>query len=517
MCLTCSALLILCVLRMAKASEHPDEKHLHILITSDLHGWLTTSLLQPGRKPTGLLHLAPAIKSRRSVNTLLLDAGDLISGSPYSYFHNFYQPDPLQYNQFFSLFNDLGYDAVAVGNHDVEIFPLLKKHYLPNSKFTWLSANITKDGKHYFSPYKIFSRNGLKVAVIGLTTAYSKLWASPQTLEGLNFKSSLFSLKKVLRELKQNQKPDLIIGLFHLSLNAFRNDKAGKFARIPSEENVETLLNNTNGLNLVISGHDHRLSPYRSAGKFIYINHVPIIRAGHWGNVITELKLKLIRKNDKFHISEIHHQLIRPDKDKKIAEKYQEQVGVTYKKFLFSPLPITVHPHKLIDAKDCLNDLNSLANDSPQLDGTLLPKAKIYKNISLKGIRRKDIFNWFPYLNTGVKIKLSHRDIERLLDGKGDKRKTYQYVALKMKPSSGFSKKENNTGFFMRHQKRYWVLISNYHYWGGGGWINMIFPKRDTTSKSQNSYDFLRDNLIRYLQQKKDLPESCHFLSYKVI
>ena len=491
------------------------DKNLHILVTSDLHSWLSTTMLYPGKKPRGLLHIAPIIQDLRKKDTLLLDGGDLISGSPNSYFNNFCTPDPISQNSFFKLFKELKYDAVVVGNHDLDFFPILKNHYLPASNFTWLSANVIKNNHPYFQPYKIIKKDDLKIAIIGLTTAYSKMWISPNTLDGITIESSLKSLNRWLKHLKHNEKPDIIIGLFHLSLNSFRGEKAGKMSRIPSEENVETILDKTTGLNLVISGHDHRLHPYRSENKILYIKGIPVIRGGSWGNAVIELNLHLKKLEGAFQISDIKHQIIFPKKNKKLKGQYQTEVGEQYRQFLFKKPPLKISNHTLKEVQACINQVNAIANDLPNLDGSLLPKAKIRSKLTINGIQRKDIFSWFPYLNKGMMVNLSQRDIERLLSGKGDRRKTFENIFFRMKKGIELIPKRKVTGFFEKNRKRYRMLISDYHFWGGSGWFNSIFPDRTQKNIEGDKGNFLRENLIDYLIQKRPLPSECFFISYQ--
>lgn len=496
-------------------SASPRLENLHILVTSDLHSWFSTTLLYPRKKPSGLFHIAPIIQDRRTAGTLLLDGGDLISGSPYSYFKNFRSSNPTFQNLFFSLFKQLKYDAVAVGNHDLEFFPILKKHYLPASNFTWISANVIKNNQPYFSPYKIIQKGNLKIAIMGLTTAYSKMWISPTILDGMTIDSSLNSSKRWLTHIKKHENPDFIIGLFHLSLNAFRDEKAGKMSRISPEENVESILKNTSGINLVISGHDHRLHPYQTKGKLIYQNGIPVIRGGYWGNAVVELNLRLKKNNGKFEIFNMTHQVLFPDKNNGLEQHDQYEVEKKYRQFIFKKLPLRVTTHTRQDAQFCIDQLNAVANDQHDLDGSLLPKAKIRSKISINGIQQKDIIKWFPYLNKGVMIHLSQRDIDRLLNGKGDRRKTFKNIFLNIKNSGDLFSKRLKLGFFEKGRKKYRILISDYHFWGGSGWINTIFLNRTKKEIEKPKEGFLRDNLMDYLRKKKRLPRECFFLSYQ--
>ena len=144
-------------------------KQIRLIVTSDLHGWMSTALMYPNRKKKGLLHLAKGIKKARAENPdlILLDAGDLLQGSPLvSYIHKT-QKSPAVEDPFFRLFQSLEYHAVVVGNHDLGINPLFEREYLPNSKFSWLAANVYRNKNLVFKPFLTLDCNGLKIAILG--------------------------------------------------------------------------------------------------------------------------------------------------------------------------------------------------------------------------------------------------------------------------------------------------------------------------------------------------------------
>ncbi|MFH7428722.1 hypothetical protein, partial [Pseudomonas syringae group genomosp. 7] len=60
-------------------------KQVRIIFTSDIHGYFyPTDYLDRERKPKGLLHIAQTFQ--KDGNTLILDGGDTLQGSPFSYY-----------------------------------------------------------------------------------------------------------------------------------------------------------------------------------------------------------------------------------------------------------------------------------------------------------------------------------------------------------------------------------------------------------------------------------------------
>jgi len=67
--------------------------------------------------------------------------------------------------------NLLGYEAMAVGNHEFDKPPGDPAHAArPGARFPCCRPTSTSSGKRMFDPYKIFDLGGLRVGVMGLTT-----------------------------------------------------------------------------------------------------------------------------------------------------------------------------------------------------------------------------------------------------------------------------------------------------------------------------------------------------------
>ena len=89
---------------------------------------------------------------------LLLSGGDVNTGVPRS--------DLLDAKPDFIGMNLIGYDAMAVGNHEFDNALDVLEMQRELANFPMLAANIYQDGERYFDAYKIFEVNGLRVAVI---------------------------------------------------------------------------------------------------------------------------------------------------------------------------------------------------------------------------------------------------------------------------------------------------------------------------------------------------------------
>lgn len=142
--------------------------------------------------------------------TLLLSGGDINTGVPESDLQDA-EPD-------FKGMNLLGYDAMALGNHEFDNpLDVLRKQQ-QWAKFPMLSANIydKNTGKRLFPPYQIFEQQGIKIAVIGLTTEDTAKIGNPEYIGAIEFRDPKAEAKKVIAELEKNEKPDVIIAATHM-------------------------------------------------------------------------------------------------------------------------------------------------------------------------------------------------------------------------------------------------------------------------------------------------------------
>ncbi|HPO50446.1 MAG TPA: metallophosphoesterase, partial [Spirochaetota bacterium] len=126
-----------------------------LLHTNDTHGHPIAS--SDGGGIPARVSIVKEVKSQYK-NVLLLDAGDINTGSPESNYF-FAEPDILGYNY-------IGYDAMTIGNHEFDIPLKNLQKQMKNAKFPFLSANVkTKDGKYLAKPYITKKFKNFKVGI----------------------------------------------------------------------------------------------------------------------------------------------------------------------------------------------------------------------------------------------------------------------------------------------------------------------------------------------------------------
>ncbi|MGF1733626.1 bifunctional UDP-sugar hydrolase/5'-nucleotidase UshA [Photobacterium kasasachensis] len=142
--------------------------------------------------------------------TLLLSGGDINTGVPESDLQDA-EPD-------FKGMNMLGYDAMALGNHEFDNPLEVLRKQEEWAEFPMLSANIydKETGERLFQPYQIFEQQGIKIAVIGLTTEDTAKIGNPEYIGDVDFRDPKAEAKKLIAELEETENPDVIIAATHM-------------------------------------------------------------------------------------------------------------------------------------------------------------------------------------------------------------------------------------------------------------------------------------------------------------
>lgn len=237
-----STLLLFVLLAGCAAPVYQAEKtyNLTLLHTNDHHGHFWAN----GDGEWGLAARATLVSQLRAqlqaqdTSVLLLDAGDVNTGVP--------QSDMLDAEPDFKGMNRIGYDAMAVGNHefDNDLATIRKQEDWVD--FPFLSANIYKDNKRLFKPYIIKNVDGLKVAILGLTTKDTPFKSKMEGHTNTEFRDPIAEAALLVPELRK--KAQIVIALTHMG--HYPDEKHGLDA--PGDV---TLARQVPGIDLIIGGH----------------------------------------------------------------------------------------------------------------------------------------------------------------------------------------------------------------------------------------------------------------------
>jgi len=276
-------------------ATHAKELRVTLLATTDLHGNLLPYdyyTAQPADR--GLAKIATLIRAARAENpnTLLIDCGDTIQGTPLESVYQTYAQTghlplnlrfaaaPLDRDPMMLAMNDLKYDAMVVGNHEFNFGLVNLNKARAQALFPWISANIKVERRatqRPFAPYFVKLIAGqVKVAVIGVTTPMVTEWETPEHYNGYRFEPGVEAVRAALAELRDRVRPDIVIVAAHSGLD--RDPQTGVVRPDDSRENfVYQLATEVKGIDAIVFGHTHRqLADYK-------IGEVLLMQPKNWG------------------------------------------------------------------------------------------------------------------------------------------------------------------------------------------------------------------------------------------
>ena len=398
---------------------------LFILQTTDLHGQVYPYNYftdQPDNRG-GLAKIYTRVKEYRQKhkNVILLDSGDLLQGTPLAYYFN--QNELHLTHPMILAMNYMGYDAFAVGNHDIEQGLFVYTRAEKDSKFPWLSANsFLEDGRTFFKPSTIIERGTIKIGIIGLTTPGIPMWLDKSLYPGIDWQDMVATAKTNISILRPQV--DVVLGIFHSGFNAEYSKATSDAAGIPNENASGLVAEHVKGFDAIFSGHSHRAGPMH-VGKqnALEFNDRPVrINAGSWGKNLAVVKLILRKENNTWNITS-KSGWIEPMKDvvpsqsildlteyyhKKTLEYIRTQVGT-----LTSPLSAKQARFKDTAVIELINKAQ-LAHTGADISFA----ASFNDNFVMDAgpISIKDIYGMYRYENFLYMVEMTGRQIKDFLE-----------------------------------------------------------------------------------------------------
>lgn len=157
-----------------------------------------------------------------------------------------------------NLMNYVGYDAVTLGNHEFDYRLTRLNELIDKMNTKPICCNFQKIGENesYFEPYSIVSYEDVDVAYIGITTPSTITSSSPGQFKDDSGEfiytfnpSSLYDIVQESIDSAKKEGADYIIAISHIGY-----DDKGMYENV---EDVEDLIRNTDGLDVVLDAHSH--------------------------------------------------------------------------------------------------------------------------------------------------------------------------------------------------------------------------------------------------------------------
>lgn len=229
---------------------------IRILATSDVHGYVYPySYANNKEENIGYARISTLINSLRDENTILIDNGDNLEGSPLMYYHMHYNNKDIV--PVAKALNYIGYDYINIGNHDYNYGEEVLLSYLKQVNAKCITSNILYKDEVIGCPYTIKEIDNKRIAIFGLTTDYIPNWESKEHITNSKFIKAYDSALNTVNYLKENEHPDYIICVYH---GGFEKDlETGAPTEDLTGENVGyQMLENIKDIDVLISGHQHR-------------------------------------------------------------------------------------------------------------------------------------------------------------------------------------------------------------------------------------------------------------------
>ena len=240
---------------------------LKVIETSDVHGHFFPWDFMEGRPIKGTLVRANSYITRQrqamgNDRLLLIDNGDILQGQPCVYWSNYVMPE--DENLAAQVVNYMQYDAETVGNHDIEPGHKVYDKWIREVRCPLLGANIVHEDKKNaeanpkniytgLQPYSVHYVDGAKIVVLGMLTPAIPNWLNRSIWKGIEFEEMVSCAKKWVKYIQENEKPDLLFGLFHSGLNG------GIHTPDYDEDATEAVAKEVPGFDIIFFGHDHML------------------------------------------------------------------------------------------------------------------------------------------------------------------------------------------------------------------------------------------------------------------
>jgi len=277
---------------------------LDILWTNDLHGGIdpyAATFMNPQFPPQlgGGGSMATYINEVRALSDgvhrscLLMDIGDFFQGHPIG--------TVTDGQAVIKYMNMMGFDLTVIGNHEYDIPEdrLINTYSL--AEFPVLSCNVYRDGTdqlvEYATPYLIFEKMGIRIAVIGLTTTDTEDMSSPDHIKDVEFRDAKVALEKYIPIVREQEHADIVIVAGHMGLPyepepvyQRRYIKYGGHYQRFMGYDAQELAHEVQGIDLFVGGHMHKgfQAPWEDP-----VTHTLVIQGYAYGSNIGHFILKI--------------------------------------------------------------------------------------------------------------------------------------------------------------------------------------------------------------------------------
>ncbi|MDQ3665319.1 MAG: 5'-nucleotidase C-terminal domain-containing protein [Acidobacteriota bacterium] len=413
-------LLVLALLSTSSRSGAANRIQITVLGTTDLHGNIyPVDYYTNNPDNRGLAKVATLIKRARkeNTNTLLVDSGDTIQGTPLQYYHNKKNntpPDPMMLSM-----NLLGYDALAVGNHEYNFGLKVLEKARSEAKFPWLSSNTYERGtnKTHYQPYLVKDVSGVRVGILGLTTPGVTVWESTQNYAGLDFREPVSEARKWVSALREKERVDVVVIAMHMGLEEDLRSGEINPGQVPNENRAVAIAKQVPGVDVIFMGHTHRDVPA------LFLNGVLLTQANHWGRQLARADLYLQKEAGRWQVYAKSARTIPVD-DKveadpeilKLIEPYDRETQAWLSRVIGeSAADLTARQARFRDTA-ILDLIQRVQLEAGNADVSMVASFNPAARINKGPITVRDIAGLYVYENTLVVLEVTGQQLKDALE-----------------------------------------------------------------------------------------------------
>jgi len=440
-------------------------KTIEIFQTTDIHSHIFN-------KDSSWLHIASLIHNLREKNggrknTLLIDCGDTLLGSVSGLVSHGKASA--------SMLNFLGYDAWIMGNHDFEIG---EKRLIDLSRFIKadkLIGNLNwKSG--LIQSWKIYRKNDVDIAVIGLTSPYLHEWLWGKETEFFSVSPIMDAMDRIVPEVME-AKPDIIVLAVH----------HGRFSpKRLKGLNLSLIVKKYPQVDIVLGGHSH----LEVAGEIIGDNSWFTLGGPH-GKSVNQLTIIFDPKKKK--LVKITSKLLHASLCNSINAEYMKKMQqFKNDSDIFKNKIIVSGKHKMKKSELAKLFGNALIEASGAMGAVISPPVygQFFNN---KIITEKDLFAVEPYDDVVCILYLTKQQIKKITAEQNNKRKLERYQ---------LSHRLKNIDF--KAGERIPVAFSSYLLAGAGGRFPVVKAIAEKVEcKGRRTAISVRQALRNYLKKHK--------------
>ena len=404
---------LLCMTTMTMAKKHKTVT-LQLVETSDVHGaFFPYDFIERTPMQGTMARVSTYLKRQRQQygkNLILLENGDILQGQPTCYYTNYVKTDLP--NVAAEVINYLKYDAQTFGNHDVETGHAVYDKWIRELNCPTLGANIidVQSGKPYVKPYLIIEREGVKVAILGMLTPAIPNWLHQSLWSGLRFEEMISCAKKWVKHLKESEKADIIVGLFHSGWD-------GGIATMHYDEDAtKKVAEQVEGFDVIFFGHDHTERNVQLPNGALCLD--PSCNAMK----VAEATLECTQKDGRWTVSKKLGQL--PDMTKEAIDQdfvnhFQPQID-SIKQYVERQIGTFLTPIRSRDAffgsAPFTDYIHQLQLEETHADVSLNAPLVFDTEIKAGPVFMSDMFKLYRFENQIYVLRMTGREIRQLLE-----------------------------------------------------------------------------------------------------